>query len=147
MMKRFKDETGGALVLTLFVVTVALLFAMVLLTLMTTETKRVDAATDKIASEVLTDMAIDHFKLTTDRILLDEYNGVPRDLNKVDPSVFADDISVQVDDDQRFTISRVSAVHEDSGRTLKIYFTIKAEVGNQSTTREHHLVFSNQASD
>ena len=147
MMKRFKDETGGALVLTLFVVTVALLFAMVLLTLMTTETKRVDAATDKIASEVLTDMAVDHFKLTTDRILLDEYNGVPRDLNKVDPSVFADDISVQVDDDQRFTISRVSAVHEDSGRTLKIYFTIKAEVGNQSTTREHHLVFSNQASD
>ena len=147
MMKRFKDETGGALVLTLFVVTVALLFSMVLLTLMTTETKWVDAATDKIASEVLTDMAVDHFKLTTDRILLDEYNGVPRDLNKVDPSVFADDISVQVDDDQRFTISRVSAVHEDSGRTLKIYFTIKAEVGNQSTTREHHLVFSNQASD
>lgn len=147
MMKRFKDETGGALVLTLFVVTVALLFAMVLLTLMTTETKRVDALTDKIASEVLTDMAVDHFKLTTDRILLDEYNGVPRDLNKVDPSVFADDISVQVDDVQRFMISRVSAVHEDSGRTLKIYFTIKAEVGNQSTTREHHLVFSNQASD
>lgn len=147
MMKRFKDETGGALVLTLFVVTVALLFAMVLLTLMTTETKRVDAATDKIASEVLTDMAVDHFKLTTDRILLDEYNGVPRDLNKVDPSVFADDISVQVDDDQRFTISRVSAVHEDSGRTLKIYFTIKADVGNQTTTREHHLVFSNQVSD
>lgn len=147
MMKRFKDETGGALVLTLFVVTVALLFAMVLMTLMTTETKRVDASTDKIASEVLTDMAVDHFKLTTDRILLDEYNGVPRDLNKVDPSVFADDISVQVDDDQRFTISRVSAVHEDSGRTLKIYFTIKAEVGNQTTTREHHLVFSNQASD
>jgi|SRR5690606_24736524 type II secretory pathway component PulK len=75
-MKKRSNESGAALVMTLMIITLLLLFIMTLLFQITNTTKQVTTMEKNIVAEQIAQMGVDYFRTYIDSIIPDTINDV-----------------------------------------------------------------------
>lgn len=140
-LNKLHGESGSALILTILVLMIMLAFLGLLIIQAMTISSRAESMSSEASSRVIADMAIDHYKLEVDRIMDLEYGGIPTDLTIVDPGLFMDPISIELDENHRFEIRDIGALQRNSGKSFEISYLVEARSYNQVTQREAQVVY------
>ncbi|SHF78879.1 hypothetical protein [Ornithinibacillus halophilus] len=130
-MNSFKNETGAALVLTIMIITLFLLFLMTLFFQITNTTKQITTIEENLVAEQIAEMGVDYYHAYIEKNLPDTIS----DIEELDiSSGVLLNHEVELDDNYSFFIDTTSIDEEAN----KIYFTVTAVIdkakGKQSNT-------------
>lgn len=133
-MKKYKNEQGAALVLTMFIITILLLFVSAQLFQVTNTRKQVSTMEKKIMSEHMAEMGIDYYRALIEHIEQDPNKPIEDYVNKI-RGIASDKLKQQItspnDSANRSYEIEVKEVIDDKDEVLIKFISIGKAYGTQ----------------
>lgn len=109
-MNRYSNERGAALVLTLLLTTLALLFLLTLFYQILNTTKQVDTMDENVRARHVAEMGLDYYEQLVKQLSLDTYTSIEEFITRVPRNA-----SVTIDADRSFEVTqqRIDTSHTD----------------------------------
>ncbi|WP_100012105.1 hypothetical protein [Lentibacillus sediminis] len=138
-MKRQNNQTGSALVLTLMLMTLLMLFVLTLFFQVTNTTRQVAIMEEQLDAELIADMGIDFFRSKAEGAAA-SYNGTGDDLaeyleKKLEPH------EVDLGEERSFAISNIQ-LNLTSGGPMTITFESTGSALERDVTEESEIILT-----
>lgn len=142
-MNNFKNEKGAALVLTLMIITLFLIYILAQFTQVTNTTKQVTTMEKQIDTQLIAEMGIDYYQQKIGKQkegfqqILDD-NDNQRLLEEIETFNSELQKEIRIDDDRSFELTITPAMQKDN--KIVIEFSSKGTSSKQTETIESSVV-------
>lgn len=132
-MKRYLNERGAALILTLLLTTLALLFILTLFYQILNTTKQVDTMDDNVRARHVAEMGLDYYEQIVHQLSAASYTSVEEFI-----TLMPKNQSVTIDSDRSFKVTQQKVDTSDSDQIV-IHFKSEGIAFERNVTKESKI--------